>query len=389
MSNKFNFTERALENLPVPAEKQAVYYDSGSKDGLCVIITYGGAKTYYAYMKFQGVPKRVKIGRVGQIKLYKAREVAHSLKEQATLGTDPTKERKENLQDITLKQFYENVYKPEYSVVYKKPRSIDNDDSIFNHRLKDFQNRKLLSIKSDEIEKLHNKTKLALSEYTANRVLSLLKHMYTIAIKYGYIPNKENPAEFVRKFSEKCRDRFLQPEELTRFMDALKEEKNDVFRNFILLLLYTGVRRSNALTMRWSNIDLKSGFIYFPDSKSGESINHEMAEETKELLESMKYDAESDWVFPSKKSASGHLEDPKRPFQDLLKRANIKSFRLHDLRRTHGCYQMMAGASLYIMGKSIGHKSEGSTKVYAHILEKELLKSRQAGINKMFEYINK
>jgi hypothetical protein len=75
--------------MPVPTDKQTVYYDSGSKDGLCVIVTYGGAKTYYAYMKFQGVPKRIKIGRMGQIKLIKAREIAHSLKEHQPLAKIP------------------------------------------------------------------------------------------------------------------------------------------------------------------------------------------------------------------------------------------------------------------------------------------------------------
>ena len=112
-SNRINFTERALENLSIPTSGQAVYYDTGSYDGLCVIVTYGGAKTYYAYMKIQGTPKRVKIGRVGQIKLCDARRQAHSLKEMATNGTDPSVQRRENLNDMTLRQFYENIYKPE------------------------------------------------------------------------------------------------------------------------------------------------------------------------------------------------------------------------------------------------------------------------------------
>ena len=47
-NNKFNFTEKFLEILPMPIDKQVAYYDSGSRDGLCVIVTYGGAKTYYA-----------------------------------------------------------------------------------------------------------------------------------------------------------------------------------------------------------------------------------------------------------------------------------------------------------------------------------------------------
>jgi len=388
MNNKLNFTERALENLPIPADKQAVYYDSGSRDGLCVIVTYGGAKTYYAYMKFNGSPKRIKIGRVGQIKLIKAREVAHTLKEQATLGQDPSAKRKEDLKDITLKQFYETVYKPEYSDIYKRESSVGNDDSIFEHRLADFHNRKMLSIKPEEIEKLHQKTKKELSPYTANRMLSLIKHMYSIAIKQGHIQSRENPAEFVRKFPEQSRDRFLQSDEIKRFFEALENEDNQVFKNYVLLSLFTGQRRNSVLSMRWDNVDLKNGLIYIPDTKNGDPMQIPMTTQTKDLLESIKADAESDWVIPSNKSASGHLEDPKRPWQDLLKRANIKNLRLHDLRRTQGSYQAITGASINIIGKSLGHKSTNTTMIYARLSADPVREAMQKSTDKIMEFIN-
>ncbi len=386
MNNKFNFTERALENLPIPTDKQAVYYDVGSRDGLCVIVTYGGAKTYYAYMKFNGSPKRIKIGRAGQIKLIKAREIAHTLKEQATLGQDPSAKRKEDLKDITLRQFYETVYKPEYSDIYKRESSVGNDNSIFEHRLADFHNRKMLSIKPEEIEKLHQKTKKELSPYTANRMLSLIKHMYSIAIKQGHIQSRENPAEFVRKFPEQSRDRFLQSDEIKRFFEALENEDNQVFKNYVLLSLFTGQRRNSVLSMRWDNVDLKNGLIYIPDTKNGEPMQIPMTTQTKELLESMKADSESEWVIPSNKSASGHLEDPKRPWQDLLKRANIKNLRLHDLRRTQGSYQAITGASTNIIGKSLGHKSQSATMVYARLSADPVREAMQKSTDKMMEF---
>ena len=388
-SKKINFTERALENLPIPTDKQAVYYDSGSRDGLCVIVTYGGANTYYAYMKFNGSPKRIKIGRVGQIKLIKAREVAHTLKERATLGQDPSAKRKEDLKDITLRQFYETVYKPEYSDIYKRESSVGNDDSIFEHRLADFHNRKMLSIKPEEIEKLHQKTKKELSPYTANRMLSLIKHMYSIAIKQGHIQSRENPAEFVRKFPEQSRDRFLQSDEIKRFFEALENEENQVFKNYVLLSLFTGQRRNSVLSMRWDNVDLKNGLIYIPDTKNGDPMQIPMTTQTKELLEIIKADAESDWVIPSNKSASGHLEDPKRPWQDLLRRANIKNLRLHDLRRTQGSYQAITGASTNIIGKSLGHKSQSATMVYARLSADPVREAMQKSTDKMMEFVNK
>ena len=67
------------------------------------------------------------------MKLATARAAAHTMAENATHGINPGEQRRETLRDITLKQFYDTVYKPEYSVIHKKTRSVANDDSIFTH----------------------------------------------------------------------------------------------------------------------------------------------------------------------------------------------------------------------------------------------------------------
>lgn len=386
-----NFIEKALESLPVPAKEDGVqiYYDKGCKDGLSLRVTYGGTKTYYFYMFFQGRPVRFKIGRVGDIKLVNARAKAHTLREQAVKGEDPSKERKESLKDITFKQFYENVYKPEYSAAHKKAGSIKNDDSIFNHWLNIFHNRTLLSITSNEIEKLHNKIKAERTPYTANRMLSLIKHMYVIAVKYGYVRRDANPTEFIKKFLEQSRDRFLKSDEQKRLFEALDNETNEVFKNYVLISLFSAIRHNNVLTLRWSNVDLNNGFIYLPETKNGEPQQISMSNQLKELLQMMKSTADSEWVIPSNKSASGHLEDPKRPWQDLLKRACIENLRLHDLRRTNGSYQAITGASTNIIGKSLGHKSQSATAVYARLTFEPVREAMQKSTDKMFEFLKK
>lgn len=352
-SQHINFTEKGIAALPIPAKEdgQAIYYDSGSRDGLMLIVTYGGTKTYYHYMLFNKKPVRTKIGRSPQVKLVEARAAAHTMLENATHGTHSGEKRREALHDITLKQFYETVYRPEYSLVYKKPRSVANDDSIFTHRLADFHNRYLLGIKTSELEKLHNQTKQTHSLYTANRVLSLIKHMYVIAVKHGYMNGHENPAAGIRKFPEKSRDRFLQSDELKRFFDALAAEENAVFKIYVLISLFSGQRRGNILALRWSQIDLNNGFMYLPDTKNSEPMQVPITNQLRELFIKIKLHAKSDWVLPSEKSASGHLEDPKRPWHDLLGRAGIENLRLHDLRRTMGSYQAITGASTNIIGK--------------------------------------
>lgn len=369
-SQHINFTEKGIAALPIPTKQdgQAIYYDSGSRDGLMLIATYGGTKTFYHYVFFEKKPVRTKIGRWPQFKVAAARAVAHTMSENATQnGTHPGEKRRETMRDITLKQFYETVYRPEYSLVYKKPRSVANDDSIFTHRLGEFHNRYLHSIQTSELEKLHNQTKQTHSPYTANRVLSLIKHVYVIAAKYGYVKGHENPAAGIRKFAEKSRDRFLQSDELKRFFNALDVEDNEVFKNYVLISLFSGQRRGNILGLRWSQIDLNNGFMYLPDTKNSEPMQVPITGQLRDLLKKIKQNAKSDWVLQSNKSQSGHLEDPKRPWRDLLTRAGIENLRLHDLRRTMGSYQAITGASTNIIGKSLGHKSTSATMVYARL----------------------
>ena len=389
-SQHINFTEKAIAALPIPAKEQgqAIYYDSGSTDGLMLIVTYGGTKTYYHYMFFNKRPVRTKIGRSSQIKLAVARARAHTMAENATKGIDPGEKRRENLHDITFKQFYETVYRPEYSIVYKKPRSVVNDDSIFTHHLKDFHNRMMLGIKPVEIAKLHNNTKQTHSPYTANRVLSLIKHIYVIAAKHGYMNGHANPAADITKFKEQTRDRFLQSDELQRLFAALETEQNEVFKNYILISLYSGQHRSSILSLRWSQVDLVNGFIYLPDTKNGEPMRVLMTNQLRELLKKINHSKNSDWVLPSVRSKSGHLEDPKRPWHELLRRAGIKNLRLHDLRRTMGSYQAISGASLYIIGKSLGHKSTSATQVYARLTVDLVRNAMQKATDKMMEFVS-
>lgn len=386
-----NFTEKGIAALPIPTKQdgQAIYYDSGSRDGLMLIATYGGTKTFYHYVFFEKKPVRTKIGRWPQFKVAAARAVAHTMSENAAQnGTHPGEKRRETMRDVTLKQFYETVYRPEYSLVYKKPRSVANDDSIFTHRLGEFHNRYLYSIQTSELEKLHNQTKQTYSPYTANRVLSLIKHMYVIAAKYGYVKGYDNPAACIRKFPEKSRDRFLQSDELKRFFNALDVEDNEVFKNYVLISLFSGQRRGNILGLRWSQIDLNNGFMYLPDTKNSEPMQVPIIGQLRDLLKKIKRNEKSDWVLPSSKSKSGHLEDPKRPWQDLLARAGIENLRLHDLRRTMGSYQAITGASTNIIGKSLGHKSTSATMVYARLSADPVRESMQKATDKMLELIN-
>lgn len=385
-NNHINFTEKKLLDLPVPTDgKAAVYYDTGQA-GLCVMITYGGTKTYYFYTKFLGVPKRVKIGRVGVTKLVDARMKAHELRTEADKGNDPSQERNEALRDMTLKQFFDTQYFPRHVKVYTRPKSQAKAETMFRNYLGEFHNRKMISITRADMERMHAGLRDRISLYTANRTLALVKHMYNKAIEWGYPSRHGNPAVGIKMFKEQSRERFLQPDELQRLFAALDEESNEVFKNYVLLSLFIGQRRQNMLSMRWSYVDLNLGFVHFPDSKNGDPQRIPLITHAQEILKEMKQYATNDWVFPSDGSKSGHLEDLHRPWYALLKRANIENFRVHDLRRTFGSYQAITGTSLFIIGKALGDKTTAATQVYSRLTMDPIRESIQRGADKMLEF---
>ena len=387
-TERIKFTQKVIDALPVPESGQKIYYDTDSNDGLCILASYGGSKTYFMQMYFGGRGIKTKLGSAHRIKLAEAKILAHTAREKAEQGVDPNKERNEALRDMTLKQYFYEQYYPRHVQVYTKPKTQAKEDTMFRNNLAPFHNRKMMSITRAEVERLHVELKERISLYTANRAIGMLKHMYNKAIEWGYPAHNGNPAVGIKMFREKSRERFLMPDEVRRFFAALAEEPNEMFRNYVLLSLFIGQRRSNMLSMRWSNIDLNLGVVLFPDSKNGDPQRIPLITQAIEILSDMRRYAKDDWVFSSNAgSKSGHVEDFHRPWYALLKRAGIEDMRIHDLRRTFGSYQAITGASLHIIGKALGDKTSAATRVYSRLTMDPIRDSIQRAADKMLEFV--
>jgi integrase len=197
----------------------------------------------------------------------------------------------------------------------------------------------------------------------ANRVIELGSAVYNNAIKHGY-PG-ENPFSGIEPFKETKRDRFIKPDELPRFFAALAEETSPDFKHFVLVSLLAGARRGNVLAMRWQELDLASATWRIPDTKNDEPLVVALVPEAVAILNE-RHPQETGYVFPAL-SKSGHMTPPKQRWKALLKRASLSDFRVHDLRRSLGSWQAISGASLAVIGKSLGHKSADATMIYSRL----------------------
>jgi integrase len=377
--NKIPFTKRCLEALPTP-ETSRVYYHDARTEGLTLCVTLAGTKTFYLYRWHQGRPVRIPLGRFPATSIEQARRQAKALMGDMAKGTDPQAARQAARHEQTVSGLFtfwlETHAKP-------RKRSWQADVVRYNAYLRPWANRKLSSIHKADVQALHAKVGAERGPYAANRLLTLIKAMFYRADDMGHVG--VNPAVSVRRFPEEKRDRFLHGDELPAFFQALNAEPNDTLRDFFLVALLTGARKTNILTMQWADVSFDLGLWRIPETKSGEPVVVPLSTPALAILR-RRFEARhgSSWVFPSK-GKTGHLVEPKSAWKRICDRARLQHVRIHDLRRSLGSWQAMMGSSLPIIGKSLGHKQASTTMIYARLEVAPVRESVETAANAMLE----
>jgi len=356
-----NFTKQLLQSLKPPTSGRLYIADTREK-GLSAYVTPSGIITFFVRKRINGRDERVVIGRYPETTVEQARTQALSIKSQVAQGKDPNEDKRRMRADITFFEMFQE-FMERYSK--KQKRSWQYDEREVNKFLSHWFKRKSSTITKQEIQILHERIRDENGLYQANRILERISSIFNRAIEWGW--HGENPTQGIRKFREKSRDRFLQPDELPRFFAALDAEDNQMARDYIMLSLLTGARKSNVLAMRWDQVVFERAEWRIPETKNGDPLTVPLSRNALEILESRRQGTNSEWVFPVGNSKSGHFTDPKRAWQRILTRAGIKDLRIHDLRRSLGSWQASTGASGYIIGKSLGHKSQQATQIYARL----------------------
>ncbi|MCP4701229.1 MAG: site-specific integrase [Gammaproteobacteria bacterium] len=362
MTNKINFTKAALNKLPVPPKgKRAYYYDAKTR-GLGIAVTSAGTQTFILYRKINGKPERITLGHYPDISIEEARGLAYEALAAIARGENPNDRRRLARAEWTLKYLFAE-YLERYAKTYK--RSWQEDEAQFKRYLLPWQDRKLSAIHKKDVQSLHAKVGEKHGKYAANRMLALLRVVFAKAGEWGW--DGQNPVTGVKQFSEQDRERFLLADELPRFFRALEEEPNHTARDYVLLSLLTGARRSNILAMRWRDINFENATWLIPATKNGTPQTVPLISEAMAILKQRETNCDgAEFVFPGT-GKTGHLAEPKTAWQRILSRAGIENLRLHDLRRSMGSWQAATGANLSVIGKTLHHKDVASTMIYARL----------------------
>ncbi len=314
------------------------------------------------YRKIKGRPERIKLGNFPALTVEQARKSADIINATIAHGDNPNDGRRAERAELTLQDLFD-----EYLETHAKPhkKSWRNDAMNYKNHLSHWKNRKLSHINLADVKGLHAKIGKNSGHYQANRVLALLKVMFNKATDWGMY-ELSNPAQRIKQYKEVSRDRFLQPDELQRFFESVADEENETIRDYILISLLTGARRSNVLAMQWDEISFERAEWRIPDTKNGTPHTLPLIKSAMQILEQRKQSQDSSFVF-SGTGKTGHLIEPKKGWIRIKERAGIKNLRLHDLRRSLGSWQATTGASLPIIGKTLAHKNVNTTAIYARL----------------------
>lgn len=157
--------------------------------------------------------------------------------------------------------------------------------------------------------------------------------MFRLAEKWGLRPDHSNPCRHIQKYKEQRRERFLTTEELRRLgqVFASAEKNNSVYPPIITalrLLIFTGARLSEILTLKWDYVDYEKQCLHLPDSKTGSKVIHLSPPAALLLSEIMMIETNTHVIY--KRNRRERLKKIQRSWRDLRKQAKLEDVRIHD-----------------------------------------------------------
>ena len=375
-----NITERLIKSKSGPDEglsEQTVWDDA--LPGFGVRFRPAGKPRFlFQYRNRHKRTRRMTLGVAGAMKVEQARELAREFYGQVKQGIDPAEERGADRQETTIAELGER-YIRDYARVHKKERSADDDQkNLVRYVLPSIGRLATKAVTRQDVGKLHHSMRD--TPTAANRVLSLLSKMFNEAEQWGLRDAGPNPCKGIRRYKEKKRERYLSDEELGRAGKALVEyeKKGELSRvavAAIRLLIFTGARRGEVLSLRWEYVDLENQRLNLPDSKTG-SKTIELNTVAVDVLLSMKPSDEG-FVFTGKVSGKA-LVNLNKPWGEMRKAAGIEDVRIHDLRHSFAATAAGQGNPLNVIGKLLGHTQAQTTHRYAHLAQGPLREATEA-----------
>jgi integrase len=379
-------TKKLVEAV-APADHDILVWDTELR-GLACKVTPKRSRVYLLYYRtLDGRERRPKIGVHGAITCDQARAVARRWLGEVAAGNDPSEEKQSRRKSATVRDLCQQFIDEHCKRRLKATTFKTYSSIIANHIIPLIGDLKIDRVRQADIERLmravedgdtrkvvklgkQRVSKVRGGKGVANRNLTVLSKMFNFAESRELRARGSNPVRHVQHNPENPRERFLTNREfgnLAATLNQLEREGLEDARviNIIRFYLFTGMRRTEGLTLKWDHVDLDERVLKLPDSKTGRKIVY-LGTAAAEFLAKLPRLKDNPYVFYGDEPG-GHFVAINKAWYRIRKAAGLHDVTLHDLRRSWGSVAARGGMSLLLIGKAMGHKTTKATEVYARI----------------------
>ena len=340
----------------------------GKLKGFGVRVTPAGGKRFFVHCQHGGERVWKIVGDFGEVGVKEARSRADGMLAAIRRG-EPAPARPE---EALFEAVAETVFR-QHERVWKPGTLKVNRGYLERQILPRFAGRPIAEIDRREVQSWF--ASLAATPAAADRSMPVLSVIMREAEAMDLRPEGSNPCRGIRRNRRKGRERFLSDDEVRRLSGVLSTHADESPGQVaaIRLLLLTGCRKSELLTLRWS--DYREGHLFLRDSKTGPRTVW-LSQPARDILDRM--ERTGAWVFMSPRAARPRCTNWLDDFWwRIREEAGLDDVRLHDLRHTHASIALRRGETMLAIGRLLGHADPETTLKYTHAADATVMQAAE------------
>ena len=358
-------TERIIRDA-TPESKPHFLWDR-QVTGLGCKVAPTGRKTFVLYYRVGGRSRLATLGRCSDMALRDARDLARDELTRLRKGEPDILERRRRERGAptvndALERFFDETV-PQRIAMGKFTERTKREYRKHAERyvVPALGTLRVSAVTRHDVEKLA--ATLLDRPSQRNHVLSFLSRLFNLTERWEWRPQHTNPARGIERGHEEPRRRILSADEFAALSRALKgaEEARRPSVAAVRVAALTGLRISEVIAMRWTDIDFKSGRVHLPTTKTGARMHDLPAAALAQIQLCLHL---NDFVFTYGRSAPVTYRTIRAHFAEIVAEAGLVDVRLHDLRRTLITAAAAGGESVFVIRGLLGHKTTAMAARY-------------------------
>ena len=368
MAKATKLTKRIVESID-PAGKEVFVWD-GQLNGFGVRVKPSGVCSYLVqYRNQHGRTRRLALGQHGIITCEQARKIAAQHLAAVQAGADPSGDRHIRRTAPSMNALLD-AFLVEHVSEKLKPSTARDYRSMIERLIKPKLGMlKVETVDHRKIAGLHRS--LRSTPRQANYVVSILSKAFAWGELHGFpMPPGGSPTRGIERFREVKKERYLSAPELARLGQVLADAERESIEMptvvaALRLLVFTGCRLSEILTLKWDYVDIEQECLRLPDSKTGAKVVHLNAP-AMTLLTCIERVEGNPFVITGRNEGQ-HLVNLDKAWRRIREKGRLGDVRIHDLRHSFASVAASAGFGLPVIGALLGHTQAATTHRYTHL----------------------